>query len=86
MACEIHQNRLYCTTTEGFEEYGRWATRTPDLWFRRPTLYPPELIAHKENSRYSKFGCFSSPWMTERSEEMRRCIHIILIFRALHQV
>ena len=24
---------------------GRWATRTPDLWFRRPTLYPPELIA-----------------------------------------
>ena len=24
---------------------GRWATRTPDLWFRRPTLYPTELIA-----------------------------------------
>ena len=28
---------------------GRWATRTPGLWFRRPTLYPPELIAHKKN-------------------------------------
>jgi hypothetical protein len=25
---------------------GRCATRTRDLWFRRPTLYPPELIAH----------------------------------------
>ncbi len=24
---------------------GRWATRTPGLWLRRPTLYPPELIA-----------------------------------------
>ena len=21
--------------------------RTPDLWFRRPTLYPAELAAHK---------------------------------------
>ena len=28
---------------------GRWATRTPGLWFRRPTLYPPELIAHVKN-------------------------------------
>jgi hypothetical protein len=27
---------------------GRWATRTPDLWFRRPTLYPPELIARAQ--------------------------------------
>ena len=27
---------------------GRWATRTPGLWFRRPTLYPPELIAHEK--------------------------------------
>jgi hypothetical protein len=27
---------------------GRWATRTPGLWFRRPTLYPPELIARKK--------------------------------------
>jgi hypothetical protein len=25
---------------------GRCATRTRGLWFRRPTLYPPELIAH----------------------------------------
>jgi hypothetical protein len=28
---------------------GRWATRTPGLWFRRPTLYPPELIARTGN-------------------------------------
>ena len=28
---------------------GRWATRTPGLWFRRPTLYPPELIARLKN-------------------------------------
>jgi hypothetical protein len=26
---------------------GRCATRTRGLWFRRPTLYPPELIAHE---------------------------------------
>jgi hypothetical protein len=28
---------------------GRCATRTRDLWFRRPTLYPPELIAHRND-------------------------------------
>ncbi len=31
---------------------GRCGTRTHGLWFRRPTLYPPELIAHGHLIRY----------------------------------
>ena len=38
---------------------GRCATRTRDLWFRRPTLYPTELIAH---TIYLNFYQFFRQW------------------------
>ncbi len=28
---------------------GQCPTRTGGLWLRRPTLYPPELIAHRKD-------------------------------------
>src|SRR5208337_2091952 len=40
---------------------GRWATRTPGLWFRRPTLYPPELIARAKKFYQMRHPCQGNP-------------------------
>ncbi len=40
---------------------GRWATRTPGLWFRRPTLYPPELIARAQKFYQMHHPCQGNP-------------------------
>ena len=40
---------------------GRWATRTPGLWFRRPTLYPPELIARAKKFYQMHPPCQGNP-------------------------
>ena len=29
-----------------------WGIRTLDLWFRRPTLYPAELMAHIKRNNW----------------------------------
>ena len=52
---------------------GRCATRTRDLWFRRPTLYPPELIAHEDFVYHL------------RVKIKKECILVITQFNSYHE-
>ena len=52
---------------------GRWATRTPGLWFRRPTLYPPELIARAKKFYQMHPPCQGNPERRLKPAPTRTC-------------